>query len=61
MAYDRKVGISDPPAGSAPMGKPIAVPRIHGPNERRQSSRFSHNPPAIGLICAGACRNRLAT
>ena len=36
---DRNVGISAPPAGSAPNGKPSAVPRSHGRHERRQSSR----------------------
>ena len=37
VAYDRKVGISAPPAGSAPNGKPYAVPRSHGFQDRFQS------------------------
>src|SRR6266542_3486472 len=39
--YDRKVGSSAPPAGSAPNGKPKAVPRSHGRQERCQSYRLS--------------------
>ena len=34
ITYDRKVGISAPPAGIAPNGNPIAVPRSHGFHER---------------------------
>ena len=37
IAYDRNVGISAPPAGSVPNGKPSAVPRSHGFHDRRQS------------------------
>ena len=37
IAYDRNVGISAPPAGSVPNGKPSAVPRSHGFHERAQS------------------------
>src|SRR3990172_1080025 len=46
--YDRKVGISVPPAGSAPNGKPIAVPRSHGFHDRFQSSRVMNREPDIG-------------
>ena len=31
--------ISAPPAGIAPMGKPMAVPRSHGFHDRAQSAR----------------------
>jgi hypothetical protein len=37
-AYERKVGISEPPAGIVPNGKPIAVARNHAGHERFQSS-----------------------
>src|SRR5262245_3134312 len=37
VAYERKVGISAPPAGMVPNGKPIAVARNHAGQERRQS------------------------
>src|SRR3546814_10058430 len=37
--YDNIVGISDPPPGMVPIGKPMAVPRSQGFQERRQSSR----------------------
>ena len=36
--YDKNVGISAPPAGTEPNGKPIAVPRNHAGHERFQSS-----------------------
>lgn len=45
MAYDRNVGISAPPAGMAPKGKPKAVPRSHGFQDRFQSSRPIHGTP----------------
>ena len=45
VAYDRKVGISAPPAGSAPNGKPNAVPRSHGFQDRFQSCS-AHPRPA---------------
>jgi hypothetical protein len=48
VEYDRKVGISAPPAGSAPMGNPNSVPRIHGQNERFQSSLVIHSEPRTG-------------
>ena len=38
VTYDRKVGISAPPAGMAPNGKPIAVPRSHGLQDRASPS-----------------------
>jgi hypothetical protein len=36
-AYDRKVGISAPPAGIVPNGKPMPVARNHAGHERFQS------------------------
>jgi len=39
------VGISAPPVGIAPNGKPNAVPRSHGFHERPRSSRPSHCEP----------------
>ena len=47
---DRKVGISAPPAGIAPIGKPSAVPRSHGFHERAQSSRVIQIEPCSGMI-----------
>src|SRR5918992_4021590 len=49
-AYDRKVGISAPPAGNAPMGKPSPVPRSHGFHDRRSSSPLSSTDPRTGTI-----------
>src|SRR5262245_59186405 len=46
--YDRKVGISVPPAGKAPKGKPRAVPRSHGFQERRHSSAVMKIEPRMG-------------
>jgi hypothetical protein len=43
------VPISAPPAGIAPIGKPMAVPRSHGFHDRRQSSRVIQTEPLIGL------------
>src|ERR1700741_2603489 len=43
--YERNVGSSAPPAGSAPNGKPYAVPRSHGFHDRFQSSRPIHGRP----------------
>src|ERR1044071_10303072 len=46
---DTKVGISAPPDGSAPNGKPSAVPRSQGRHERDQSARPSQaKPPRTG-------------
>ena len=42
--------ISAPPAGMAPIGKPIAVPRSHGFQERAQSSRLIQTEPLTGSI-----------
>src|SRR5262245_32418878 len=50
VKYDRKVGTSAPPAGSAPIGKPMKAPRNHAFHERAQSSRDSHSEPLIGRI-----------
>ena len=47
-----KVGISAPPAGMAPNGKPITVPRNHGPMERFQSSAFIQIEPVISITCS---------
>ena len=38
--YDMNVGITDPPHGRTPSGKPIAVPRSHGFHDRFHSSRL---------------------
>src|SRR5215467_8331189 len=46
-AYDRKVGISAPPAGMVPNGNPMAVARSQAGHDRRQSSRDIHNEPEI--------------
>src|ERR687898_39066 len=43
--YDRNVGISLPPAGNAPIGNPIAVPRRHGFQERARPWRVIHLDP----------------
>ena len=52
-AYDRKVGISAPPAGMVPNGKPMAVPRSHAGHERRQSSAVMRGVcAAIGRACS---------
>jgi hypothetical protein len=58
--YDRNVGSSAPPAGSAPNGNPKAVPRSHGFHERRQSSRPIHGLPT-GMTSAGRRRRCAAT
>ena len=41
----QEVGISLPPAGRAPIGKPRTVPRSQGFHERFQSSRLIHFEP----------------
>jgi hypothetical protein len=51
--YDRKVGISAPPAGSVPNGKPSPVPRSHAFHERAQSSRLIQIERRIGVISSG--------
>jgi hypothetical protein len=50
MRYDRKVGISLPPTGSVPNGKPRKVPRSHGFHERFQSYRLIHFEPLSAKI-----------
>ena len=60
VTYDRNVGISAPPAGSAPNGKPSAVPRSHGFHERLQSSRFMKARP-VGMMSGGRWRRWAAT
>ena len=42
-----KVGISEPPAGIVPKGKPMAVPRSHAGQERLQSARDMRIDPVI--------------
>ena len=46
-AYERNVGISAPPAGIVPNGKPSAVPRSHGFHDRRQSDLLIQIEPFI--------------
>src|SRR5688572_4317760 len=53
-AYDRNVGISPPPAGSAPIGKPIAAPRSHGFHDRAQSARDIHTDPRVAATSSAA-------
>ena len=47
IAYDKNVGISAPPAGIVPNGKPSAVPRSHGFYERFQSDALIQIDPFI--------------
>ncbi len=47
LAYDRKVGISAPPAGIRPNGKPMKVPRSHAGIERFQSERDIITRPTL--------------
>ena len=58
MAYERNVGISAPPAGSAPNGNPYAVPRSHGFQDRFQSCRPIQGRPTG--ITSAARRRRCA-
>src|SRR3954447_18016433 len=51
-AYDRNVGTSAPPAGRAPNGNPMAVPRSHGFHDLAQSSRPIQGRPT-GTTSAG--------
>lgn len=60
VAYDRKVGISAPPAGSAPNGKPSAVPRSQGFHDRLKSCFPIHGVPT-GMTSAGLRRRCAAT
>ena len=48
--------MSAPPAGMAPMGKPMAVPRSQGRQERDQSSRVMATEPLMAwtLSCSPA-------
>ena len=50
VEYDKNVGISAPPAGSAPIGKPNRVPRSHGFQDRCQSSLVIQSEPRTGSI-----------
>ena len=62
VTYDRNVGISAPPAGIAPNGKPMSGPRSHGFQVRRRSARDSHGrptgigSPAVRRRCAATHR-----
>ena len=49
------MGISAPPAGIAPNGKPMTVPRSHGFQERFQSSLRIHGTPT-GMVAGVPCR-----
>jgi hypothetical protein len=55
------VGISAPPAGRLPMGKPIAVPRSHGFQERAHSCPVIQTLPLTGMIWSVSWRMREAT
>src|SRR5690606_36402013 len=59
--YDRNVGISAPPAGRPPSGKPRSAPLIHGRQERAHSSRFIQTEPLMASTLAGVRRSREAT
>jgi hypothetical protein len=58
--YDNSVGISAPPAGRAPNGKPRAVPRSHGFQERLQSDLLIQGTPT-GMTSSGRRRRWAAT
>ncbi|MNI27533.1 hypothetical protein D3C73_812710 [compost metagenome] len=47
--------ISAPPAGIAPIGKPITVPRSQAFHERAQSDAVIHTEPLIASTLSGAC------
>ncbi len=51
MAYDSSVGSSAPPAGSAPSGKPMSVPRSHGFHDRAQSLLLIQRVRSSGSTC----------
>ena len=60
----RRTGRSGPPRrrpGSAPNGKPSAVPRSHGCQDRFQSARVMSRRPVTGSTSTGPCRSREAT
>ena len=61
-AYERNVATSAPPAGMVPIGKPIAVPRSQGFQDRRQSSFVIQlrQPPVTGMTSIAPCRRRAA-
>ena len=46
--------ISAPPAGIAPIGKPMSVPRIQAGKERRQSASVIHSEPRTGSTVSAA-------
>lgn len=58
--YEMNVGSSAPPAGMAPNGKPRAVPRSQGFQERPQSSRLIQGRPT-GMMSSGRRRRCAAT
>ncbi|MCY1247434.1 hypothetical protein D9M69_653970 [compost metagenome] len=59
VAYDRKVGISAPPAGIRPNGKPMKVPRIHAGSERFQSDLFMWTELSLLKVPSGCGKNAL--
>src|SRR5918993_852103 len=56
VAYDKNVGISAPPAGMEPNGKPIKVARSHAGTDLFQSSLDIHSEP---FNCSSFSSNRL--
>src|SRR6185369_5469219 len=52
IAYERNVGISAPPAGSAPSGNPITAPRSHGFHDLDHSSLVIQSDPRKGITSA---------
>jgi len=54
VAYEKNVPISAPPAGMAPIGKPITVPRSQGFQDRAQSLALIHSDPRTGSTVSGA-------
>ncbi len=61
VEYDRKVPISAPPAGIAPIGKPMSVPRSQGFHDRDQSSRVIHTEPLTASTFSSPCTGDAAT
>jgi hypothetical protein len=54
------VGISAPPVGIAPKGNPNAVPRSHGFQERRRSSRVNQRAPDTSVRSSSTPRRSRA-
>ena len=53
--------ISAPPAGIAPIGKPISVPRSHAFQERAQSASVIQSEPRTGSTFSSRCDRLAAT